>query len=40
VTRFLEDDLWQAVKTSIDTISRDTARAQEHYSGAHWLISL
>src|ERR1700692_3281007 len=26
VTRFLEDDLWQAVKTSIDAMPRETAR--------------
>jgi integrase/recombinase XerD len=40
VTRFLEDDLWQAVKTSIDAMSRDTAREQEHYARVRWLISL
>jgi integrase/recombinase XerD len=40
VTRFLEDDLWQAVKTSIDTMPRDTAREQEHYARVPWLISL
>jgi putative transposase len=32
VTRFLEDDLWQAVKTSIDATPHDTAREQEHYA--------
>jgi len=32
VTRFLEDDLWQAVKTSIDAMPRDTAREREHYA--------
>ena len=32
VTRFLEDNLWQAVKTSIDAMPRDTAREQEHYA--------
>src|ERR1700676_3261646 len=40
VTRFLEDDLWQAVKTSIDAMPRDTAREQEHYARVRWLISL
>ena len=40
VTRFLEDDLWQAVKASIDAMPRDTARAQEHYARVRWLISL
>jgi integrase len=40
VTRFLEDDLWQAVKISIDTMPRDTAREQEHYARVRWLISL
>jgi integrase/recombinase XerD len=40
VTRFLEDDLWQAVKTSIHAMPRDTAREQEHYARVRWLISL
>jgi hypothetical protein len=40
VTRFLEDDLWQAVKTSIAAMPRDTAREQEHYARVRWLISL
>ena len=40
VTRFLEDDLWQAVKTSIDAMPRVTAREQEHYARVRWLISL
>jgi integrase/recombinase XerD len=40
VTRFLEDDLWQAVKTSIEAMPRDTAREQEHYARVRWLISL
>src|SRR5471032_3052459 len=40
VTRFLEDDLWQAVKTSIDAMPRDTAREQEHHARVRWLISL
>src|ERR1700692_116586 len=30
--RFLENHLWQAVKTSIEAMPRDTARAQEHYA--------
>ncbi|SAL50704.1 Phage integrase [Caballeronia udeis] len=40
VTRFLEDDLWQAVKSSIGAMPRDTTRAQEHYARVRWLISL
>jgi integrase len=43
VTRFLNDDLWQAVKTAIDAIDampRATAREQEHYARVRWLISL
>jgi integrase len=40
VTRFLDDDLWQAVKTSIDAMPRDTAREQEHYARVRRLISL
>jgi hypothetical protein len=38
-TIYIEDDLWQAVKTSIDAMPRDTARAQEHYARVRWLIS-
>jgi len=40
VTRYLEDDLWQAIKTSIDAMPCDTAREQEHYARVRWLISL
>jgi site-specific recombinase XerD len=40
VTRFLDDDLWQAVKTSIDAMPRNTAREQEHYARVRRLISL
>jgi integrase/recombinase XerD len=40
VTRFLEDDLWQAVKTSIGAMLRDTTREQENYASVRWLISL
>jgi integrase/recombinase XerD len=40
VTRFLEDDLWQAIKTSIDAMPRNTAREREHYARVRWLISL
>jgi integrase/recombinase XerD len=40
VTRFLKDDLWQAVKTSIDAMPRGTAREQEQYARVRWLISL
>jgi integrase/recombinase XerD len=36
----LERGFWQAVKTSIDAMPRDTARAQEHYARLRWLISL
>jgi integrase/recombinase XerD len=32
VTRFLEDGLWQAGKTSIDAMPCDTVRDQEHYA--------
>jgi integrase/recombinase XerD len=38
VTRFLKDDLWQAVKASIDAMPRATAREQEHYVQVRWLI--
>jgi len=40
VTRYLDDDLWRAVKTSIHAMPRATAREEEHYARVRWLISL
>jgi site-specific recombinase XerD len=40
VTRYLEDDLWQALKHSVEAMPRDTAREQEHHARVRWLISL
>jgi len=40
VTRYLDDDLWQAVKTSVEAMPRETAREREHYARVRWLISL
>lgn len=40
VTRFLEDDLWQAVKDAIEAMPRDTARMRERHGRARWLFSL
>jgi integrase/recombinase XerD len=40
VTRYLEDDLWQALKHSVEAMPRETAREQEHHARVRWLISL
>jgi site-specific recombinase XerD len=40
VTRYLDDDLWQAVKASVEAMPRITVREQEHYARVRWLISL
>ena len=40
VTRYLDDDLWQAVKASVEAMPRETAREREHYARVRWLISL
>ena len=40
ITRFLDDQLWSEVKTSIDTMPRETDREREHYFRVRWLFSL
>ncbi|WP_265942148.1 tyrosine-type recombinase/integrase [Dechloromonas sp. A34] len=40
VTRFLDDDLWQAVKATIAAPPRETDREREHYGRARWVFSL
>jgi integrase/recombinase XerD len=40
ITRYLEDDLWNEVKTSIEAMPRETAREQEHHLRVRWLFSL
>ena len=40
VTRFLDDDLWQEVKLTIESMPRETNREREHYYRVRWLFSL
>ena len=40
ITRYLDQDLWQAVKTSIDSMPRETDRERQHYFRVRWLFSL
>ena len=40
ITRFLEDDLWNEVKITIESIPRETNREREHYQRVRWLFSL
>lgn len=40
VTRFLDEELWNEVKISIESMPRETNREREHYYRARWLISL
>lgn len=40
ITRFLDDDLWHEVKSTIGTMPRDKNREREHYFRVRWLFSL
>lgn len=40
ITRYLEEDLWQEVKLTIDQMPRETDRQREHYYRTRWLFSL
>lgn len=40
ITRYLEEDLWQEVKISIDQMPKETDRHREHYFRTRWLLSL
>ncbi len=40
VTRFLDDELWNEVKISVETMPKETNRDREHYHRCRWLISL
>jgi integrase/recombinase XerD len=40
VERYLDDELWQEVKATIDTLPSDTPREREHYLRLRWLITL
>jgi integrase/recombinase XerD len=40
VTRYLDDELWQEVKMTVDAMPRETPREREHYFRLRWLVSL
>lgn len=40
ITRFLDDELWLEVKTTIETMPRETDREREHFYRLRWLFSL
>lgn len=40
ITRFLDDELWREVKTTIETMPRETDREREHHFRVRWLFSL
>lgn len=40
VTRSLDDEIWNEVKTAIETLPRQTRRELEHYRRVRWLFSL
>lgn len=40
ITRFLDDELWLEVKTTIETMPRETEREREHFHRVRWLFSL
>lgn len=40
ITRFLDEELWQEVKASIEAMPRESDREREHYFRVRWLFSL
>lgn len=40
ITRFLDDELWLEVKTTIETMPREADREREHFHRVRWLFSL
>jgi site-specific recombinase XerD len=40
ITRYLTNDLWITVKTTIESLPRNTPRDQAHYHRIRWLFSL
>lgn len=40
ITRFLEEDLWGEVKSTVERMPRETHRQREHYHRVRWLLSL
>jgi integrase/recombinase XerD len=40
VTRYLEDEIWNEVKATIDALPRESPREREHYFRLRWLFTL
>ena len=40
VERYLDDEMWQEVKATIDALPRDTPRERERYLRFRWLVTL
>lgn len=40
IKRFLQEDLWNEVKLTINSLPRETIRDREHYHRVRWLFSL
>jgi integrase/recombinase XerD len=40
ITRYLEEDVWNEVKASIEAMPQDSTREREHYLRVRWLFSL
>lgn len=40
ITRFLDEELWTEVKTTIEAMPHETDREREHYFRVRWLFSL
>lgn len=40
ITRFLDEELWDEVKITIERMARETNREREHYHRVRWLFSL
>lgn len=40
ITRYLTPELWDTVKTTIESLPRETLRDQAHYHRVRWLFSL
>lgn len=40
IARFLDDELWREIKTTIETMPRKTDREREHFHRVRWLFSL
>jgi integrase len=40
IERYLDDALWQEVKSAVDALPRDSPREREHYYRLRWLMTL